>query len=187
MIPNRQTPRILRNLQIAEVSGVRKGAGHGVQIKLMKQEAAMQTEFTKADALQAWNQGVDETVRVLKVNRSRAVDHLLRNSETAQRLWNIVKGYSASDVLEKDAPVESPTKDRGHGDSSNYSDPHRSTRNVVDPNSVVGRLRGEHGSKGLAAFNGLVDAHVASGMSRSMAMDRVRRERPELWQQAKAA
>jgi hypothetical protein len=82
--------------------------------------------------------------------------------------------------------VTSPTLDRGHGDSSNYADPFRSTRNQASDDEL-GRLREPHAGKALVQFNQHVDALVAGGMKRSEAQSHAIRNHPDLWMKAKEA
>jgi hypothetical protein len=82
--------------------------------------------------------------------------------------------------------VTSPTLDRGHGDSSNYADPFRSTRNQASDDEL-GRLREQHAGKALVQFNQHVDALVAGGMKRSEAQSHAIRNHPDLWMKAKEA
>jgi hypothetical protein len=67
--------------------------------------------------------------------------------------------------------VASPTARSGHGASSNQAaNPHRGVRNDVDPDSVLPRIRNEHKSAEVKRYNSIVSAQVASGKSRSQAV-----------------
>jgi len=212
--------RILRNLRINEVSGVDKGAGRSVKVLLMKrhpgggteivsdkrqqlQEAVMENESLKRQAYDLWNEHVAEIAKRDGVSRSRAAD-TLQQDDVGSRLWSVIKGISAAEVAKLGGGgftphmpvlggrVRSPTWNAGHGDSSNYRDPFRSTQNDAgrhDGDRETNRLRAAHERQELHDFNGAVDGMLAAypAMPRSQAQDHVMRTHPELWEQAKKA
>jgi hypothetical protein len=86
--------------------------------------------------------------------------------------------------------VGSPTRHAGHGDSSNYSDPHRGTEHDVgehDGDRETERLRDLHPKKAHEAFEGAVRAYMAANPDRSESecRDMAMRDLPHLWARAK--
>jgi hypothetical protein len=204
-------PRILRNLQIREISGVDKGAGRGVKILLMKrffpddnidiasipapaaekqESITMRAENITRKAMDVWDEHLALLQKSNNCSRSRAFDLAMQQSASARELFGLLKSASAFDVLKLGGGgrVPSPTHARGHGDSSNAAtvDPHNSVRSTETGEDALARLRNEHPGKPAEKYASIVRAKVAAGMSQSEAHDCARRECPDGWQAMKS-
>jgi hypothetical protein len=181
-------PRVLRNLKIAEISGVDKGAGRGVKIMLTKRDhpnggtvitrAEVEARDVAAVAAHAFNTLVDMHA-ASGMTRSAAINKIL-SSESGRDIFAEAKNATASDVL------------KAHGASSNQAtiDPHDDTRfdvGVHDDDREAERLRDLHPKKALQAFTDAAKAIKAANphLSDSECHDVARREFPHLWERAK--
>jgi len=184
--PTARRARVLRNLRIGEVSLVDRGAGRGVKVMLAKRddaeidkaphttEGTMQTTITVAKANNLFEAFVDIVQKRDGVSRATAYERAVR---VEPELFQMAKRCSGTggDLT------------KAHGASSNHPDPHRTTRNVVDADGVLDRLRIEHTGKAWAKYNSAIEANVKMGMNRSQAMDRARSAlSPEEWKSVKA-
>jgi hypothetical protein len=189
MFPVKRPTRKLRDLKIAEISAVDRGAGRGVKVLLMKrlQEDEMPTIPEAAFVERAKNlysygtldQHVRELAKAEGISVSKAFDRIMATDPSAAEILAAAKLVNGSDAL---------LLDKAHGSSSNDpQNPHGQSQNAATAGETLDRLRREHSAKAMSRLTALVDAHVASGLSRSEAFDRVQRENPIAWAAAKDA
>jgi hypothetical protein len=197
----RRGVRILRNLKINEVSGVDRGAGHGVKIMLMKreEERAMPTIGVHT-ASNIFKFMVDMTAaRNPTWTLSKCHDVTLREplareafelSLLANREANSIEKMDSSDGawsrLETGPTQHPPAPSMDHSGAGQRS---LSGYGATQTTGVaeLQRLRQAHAHKALLQHNEDVEKLVATGMKRSAAHSQVMASNPERWGVAKEA
>jgi hypothetical protein len=195
-------PRVLRNLSVREVSLVDKGAGRGVDVKLLKREEPTMplVEVRKrCDAL--WHTYVsfiaerDKCTNHEAINKALATEmgrELFQTARDANLQFQLQKMGSAGGLAQNPPNMMGAVGGReaaatSHDGSGQRALSDHSPKDAVSGEANLARLRREHATKALRAFNQHVDGMVKNGMSRSQAMDRASQQHPELWAQAKEA
>jgi hypothetical protein len=198
--------KVIKQLVVNEVSAVTSAANKHAQIKLLKsQEAPMpQVDLYKsaAQAGQEWTSFVKRLAHDRKVTFSKAADMAMQDP-VARGLFHIA-GITSSNqdlILAKLSGGDLPQPAPGHphvATGGGYNPPLAPRSSVPGPLDYAsqrprsGKVHDEPDAddedlpaKAFGIFRNAVDRLRQDGMSHSEAMDKVIRDYPNLWSQAK--
>jgi len=176
----------LRDLEVTEISGVTQAANPYAHVKIAKSQEVLPMVEVAKRASAMWGVYVDLIAKRDGITKSAAVDRALRD-DTGRSLYETARDAHLQDQMQKMGAAGGISSWDGGNSAGQDSLGGHGPGEAVDGAANLQRLRAGHAEKSLVAFNGLIDAHVASGMTRSQAQMKAMREHPSLWSQAKDA